>query len=300
MAPEVLFAKNHGFSVDYFALGVIGYELIFGKRPYTNIQRKALQQEILSKETQIKECELPKGFSLNCMNFINRMIKRKDKERLGFENIKEIFNHKFLSDINFQKLYNKKIKSPLKLYINSDGNYDTKNVQYNKYLFLTNRTKLRYLKINKNKKEYDQFFKDYYFYFNEFDLFDRKNTQIKNKFINPHKKYNENEEFIMDDMIFFEKTEENIKGNNFSGIENETTGTISMEQRGDLLMKNKISLKKKKIIFDKDAVMDKENNELLKEEESLNGSILNSDRKIINVINSDNFKERLKEFMNKS
>jgi len=300
MAPEVLFAKNHGFSVDYFALGVIGYELIFGKRPYTNIQRKALQQEILSKETQIKECELPKGFSSNCMNFINRMIKRKDKERLGFENIKEIFNHKFLSDINFQKLYNKKIKSPLKLYINSDGNYDTKNVQYNKYLFLTNRTKLRYLKINKNKKEYDQFFKDYYFYFNEFDLFDRKNTQIKNKFINPHKKYNENEEFIMDDMIFFEKTEENIKGNNFSGIENETTGTISMEQRGDLLMKNKISLKKKKIIFDKDAVMDKENNELLKEEESLNGSILNSDRKIINVINSDNFKERLKEFMNKS
>ena len=46
--------------------------------------------------------------------------------------------------------------------------------------------------------------------------------------------------------------------------------------------------------------MDKENNELLKEEESLNDSILNSDRKIINVINSDNFKERLKEFMNKS
>ena len=300
MAPEVLFAKNHGFTVDYFALGVIGYELIFGKRPYTNIQRKALQQEILSKETQIKESELPKGFSLNCMNFINKMIKRKENERLGFGNIKEILNHKFLSDINFKKLYNKKIKSPLKLYINSDGNYDLKNVQYNKYLFLTNRTKLRYLKINKNKKEYDHFFKDYYFYFNEFDLFDRKNTQIKNKFINPHKKYNENEDFITDDIIFFEKTEENIKANNYSGIENETTGTISMEQRGDFLMKNKISLKKKKIMFDKDAVMDKENNELLKEEESLNDSVLNSDRKVINVINSDNFKERLKEFMNKS
>ena len=105
---------------------------------------------------------------------------------------------------------------------------------------------------------------------------------------------------ISNDIIFFEKTEENIKGNNYSGIENETTGTISMEQRGDFLMKNKISLKKKKIMFDKDAVMDKENNELLKEEESLNDSVLNSDRKVINVINSDNFKERLKEFMNKS
>ena len=91
-----------------------------------------------------------------------------------------------------------------------------------------------------------------------------------------------------------------MNGMILSGIENETTGTMSMEQRGDFLMKNKISSKKKKIIFDKDAIMDKENYELIKEEESLNDSILNSDRKIINVINSDNFKERLKEFMNKN
>ena len=300
MAPEVLFAKNHGFSVDFYALGVIGYELIFGRRPYMNIQRKALQQEILTKETQINEKELPKGYSLNCMHFINGMIKRKDSERLGYNNIKEIFNHKFLSDINFQKLYNKKIRSPLRLYINLDGNFDSRNVRYNKYLFLTNKTTMRYVKISQNKKEYEQFFKDYYFYFNEFDLFDRKNTKIKNKFINPHKNYNENEDFIIDDLNFFEKTEDNFKGNNFSGIENETTGTISLEQRGDLFMKNKISLSQKKIVFDKDLQMDKENSELLKEEESLNDSVLNSDRRVINNINNDIFKQRLREFMNKS
>ena len=300
MAPEVLFAKNHGFSVDFYALGVIGYELIFGRRPYMNIQRKTLQQEILTKETQINEKELPKGYSLNCMHFINGMIKRKDSERLGYNNIKEIFNHKFLSDINFQKLYNKKIRSPLRLYINLDGNFDSRNARYNKYLFLTNKTKMRYVKISQNKKEYEQFFKDYYFYFNEFDLFDRKNTKIKNKFINPHKNYNENEDFIIDDLNFFEKTEDNFKGNNFSGIENETTGTISLEQRGDLFMKNKISLSQKKIVFDKDLQMDKENSELLKEEESLNDSVLNSDRRVINNINNDIFKQRLREFMNKS
>ena len=288
MAPEVLFAKNHGFSVDFFALGIISYELIFGKRPYTNVQRKALQQEMLTKEVQIKENELPKGFSSNCMDFINKMIKRKEKERLGNISIKEIYSHKFLSDIDFKKLYNKKIKSPLKLYINSDGNYDSKNVHYNKYLFLTNSTKIRYLKIKKNKKEYDHFFKDYYFYFNEFDLYDRKNTKIKNKFVNPHKKYNENDEFLLDDIIYFEKAEE---------IENQTTGTLSTEQKGELFL-NKIN--KKKIIFDKDEIMDKENNEILKEEESLNASILNSDRNVIKAINSEIFKEKLREFMNKN
>jgi serine/threonine-protein kinase len=34
MAPEVMTRQNHGISVDYFALGVITYELMFGKRPY--------------------------------------------------------------------------------------------------------------------------------------------------------------------------------------------------------------------------------------------------------------------------
>ena len=45
------------------------------------------------------------------MHFINGMIKRKDSERLGYNNIKEIFNHKFLSDVNFKKLYNCFIKN---------------------------------------------------------------------------------------------------------------------------------------------------------------------------------------------
>jgi len=46
--------------------------------------------------------------------------------------------------------------------------------------------------------------------------------------------------------------------------------------------------------------MDKENTEILKEEESLNDSVLDSDRKIINSINGDNFKKKLREFMNKN
>ena len=34
MAPEVLLRQNHSFCVDYFAVGVIAYELVLGKRPY--------------------------------------------------------------------------------------------------------------------------------------------------------------------------------------------------------------------------------------------------------------------------
>ena len=31
MAPEVMCRMNHNYSVDYFALGVIGYEFMLGK-----------------------------------------------------------------------------------------------------------------------------------------------------------------------------------------------------------------------------------------------------------------------------
>lgn len=34
MAPEVMCRQNHGFGVDYYAVGVIAYECMMGRRPY--------------------------------------------------------------------------------------------------------------------------------------------------------------------------------------------------------------------------------------------------------------------------
>lgn len=39
MAPEVMCRQNHGVAVDYFALGVIVFECIFGFRPYRGKSR---------------------------------------------------------------------------------------------------------------------------------------------------------------------------------------------------------------------------------------------------------------------
>ena len=305
MAPEVLFAQYHTYAVDYFAVGVIGYELMFGKRPYFNIQRKALKQEIFAKEAQIKKSHLPEKYSLECMYFINKMIKRKQTERLGFSNIRNIFEHPWLLDIDFKELYLKKIESPLRLYMGTGGNYDRKNVTYNKLLFLTEKTKERYQQILNNIKDYDLFFKDYYFYFNEFDLFDRKNTKIINKFIDPHKKYKNNENINTNENFYWEKEKEDENNNNKSNIftynDFNTTGTISnVEQHGDyfVLKKRIFSNKNPKIILDKDKSMDREFKEVLNEENDNDNSITNSNNKKINSINTSKLKEKMRKYMN--
>ena len=40
MAPEVMCRKEHSFPVDFFAVGVIGYEFMLGRRPYLGKDRR--------------------------------------------------------------------------------------------------------------------------------------------------------------------------------------------------------------------------------------------------------------------
>jgi serine/threonine protein kinase len=43
MAPEVLCRQNHSYEVDYFAVGVITYEMMLRKRPYYGRSRKEIR-----------------------------------------------------------------------------------------------------------------------------------------------------------------------------------------------------------------------------------------------------------------
>jgi len=55
MAPEVMTKQNHSYEVDYYALGVIVYELMMGRRPYSGRDRKSIREQIMSKQTVIKK-----------------------------------------------------------------------------------------------------------------------------------------------------------------------------------------------------------------------------------------------------
>ena len=49
MAPEVMFRMNHSYSVDFYAIGIIAYECMLGRRPYNGRHRKEIRDSILAK-----------------------------------------------------------------------------------------------------------------------------------------------------------------------------------------------------------------------------------------------------------
>ena len=84
MAPEVMTKQNHSYEVDYYALGVIMFELIMGKRPYIGKDRKTIKEQILARQAAIKKNEIPEGWSIEAADFVNKLIQRRPKARLGW------------------------------------------------------------------------------------------------------------------------------------------------------------------------------------------------------------------------
>ena len=123
MAPEVMCRQNHSYAVDYFAVGVIGYEFMLGRRPYVGRSRKEIRDMIFAKQVSIKRNELPEGWSLEAADFINKCLQRKPGNRLGLNGPNEVKQHIWMREFDWQSLLEKKMEAPYKPAQNAD-NFD--------------------------------------------------------------------------------------------------------------------------------------------------------------------------------
>ena len=71
MAPQVLLRQNHSFCADYFAVGIIAYELVMNKRPYNGRNRKEIRDDMLARQAKIPANV--KTVSKECIDFINKV-----------------------------------------------------------------------------------------------------------------------------------------------------------------------------------------------------------------------------------
>ena len=236
MAPEVMLGHSYNQCVDYFALGVIAYELMLSRRPYFGKNRKEIKEKILASQIQIKGKDIPKGWSIEGADFINKLIQRKSKDRLGFHGIHEIKNHPWFKYYNWKNIYLQKENAPFIPPQNED-NYDEKYCCGPEICGLA--TKERYRKIVCSDNYKSAF--DNYYYFNRYSM---KKEEEEKKYYNPHLIYDQLE---MKEQIAFGNFEENIyakihsRNGNSKYLKRGLSADIKVKKINQKVMKKTIS-----------------------------------------------------------
>ena len=129
--------------------------------------------------------EIPKGWSVEAADCINRLLQRKPSHRLGLHGAREVKEHIWFKNFPWKNLYNKKLNAPF-LPPNTD-NFDYKYCNEVEKQGLKTRERFAEIMIKDN---YKTIFLDYN-YFNRYDL---KSYENKSIFLNIHESmYRENE-----------------------------------------------------------------------------------------------------------
>eukprot|EP00062_Callorhinchus_milii_P002518 gi/632938776/ref/XP_007906341.1/ PREDICTED: serine/threonine-protein kinase ULK3 [Callorhinchus milii] len=91
MAPEMVCQEQYDARADLWSLGVILYEALFGRPPFSSKSFKELEAKIRSN----KPVEIPAGarVSADCRDLLVRLLERDPEQRITFE---EFFTHPFV------------------------------------------------------------------------------------------------------------------------------------------------------------------------------------------------------------
>ena len=184
MAPEVICCQNHTISVDYFALGVIAYEMMIGHRPYVGKSRKEIKEKIMSKQVKIGRTDIPNGWSIEAADFINKLIQRKPSNRLGAYGIQEIKAHPWMKYYVWKDVYLEKVKAPFTPSTNMEENFDSTYCNVPERIGIN--TQERYNKIGLS--DYYKTAFTSYFYYNRYIMLEKFKEQF---FKNPHQIYSD-------------------------------------------------------------------------------------------------------------
>ena len=106
IAPEILLDKENNFDCDWWALGVIMFEIMLGGPPYNGNSPDEIFQHILS---DTKDIVPSIGYnddqiSPEAASLINGLLAKNPEERLGHKGAEEIKSHPFFQSLNWAEL----------------------------------------------------------------------------------------------------------------------------------------------------------------------------------------------------
>ncbi|XP_017767036.1 PREDICTED: cGMP-dependent protein kinase, isozyme 1-like isoform X1 [Eufriesea mexicana] len=112
LAPEMIQSKHYNQTTDYWALGIITYEVLTDRTPFQDIN----DIEICTKIVRgFDDTYLPPALKSSAKNFIKSLLQNNPIERLGYlqQDFQDIYNHKWFHHFNWQELRTQTMASPI-------------------------------------------------------------------------------------------------------------------------------------------------------------------------------------------
>ncbi|CAO1940567.1 unnamed protein product [Urochloa humidicola] len=103
VAPEMVRGEGHGFAVDWWAVGVLAYEMAFGRTPFKGRDRKETFRNVLQVELEFPGDARRRTPEL--ADLISRLLEREPRRRLGYAaGADEIREHPFFAGVAWDML----------------------------------------------------------------------------------------------------------------------------------------------------------------------------------------------------
>ncbi|KAK4049323.1 Serine/threonine kinase [Microbotryomycetes sp. JL201] len=125
MAPEIILEQRYGRAVDWWAFGVLIYEMLLGQSPFRGDDEDEIFDAILEDEP-LYPIHMPK----DSVSILQKLLTRDPARRLGAgeADAAEIKAHLFFKDTNWDDIFHKRVPAPFFPAISSatdTSNFDT-------------------------------------------------------------------------------------------------------------------------------------------------------------------------------
>ncbi|EOD47088.1 putative protein kinase c protein [Neofusicoccum parvum UCRNP2] len=109
MAPEILLDKKYGRAVDWWAFGVLIYQMLLQQSPFRGEDEDEIYDAILADEP-LYPIHMPR----DSVSILQKLLTREPELRLGSgpTDAQEIMSHAFFRNINWEDVYHKRIPAP--------------------------------------------------------------------------------------------------------------------------------------------------------------------------------------------
>ncbi|CAO2184190.1 unnamed protein product [Urochloa humidicola] len=103
VAPEMVRGEGHGFAVDWWAVGILAYEMAFGRTPFKGQNRKETFRNVLQRDLEFPGESRRRTPEL--ADLIERLLEREPRRRLGYAaGADEIREHPFFAGVAWDML----------------------------------------------------------------------------------------------------------------------------------------------------------------------------------------------------